>query len=57
MERLGSEASESAPLAWLRFEQLPGEELASIRLRLWPSGEDRLLGWAHAHGRHSEWLG
>jgi hypothetical protein len=56
MERLGREASGEAPLAWLRYEYLAAEEHASLRLRTWP-GEERLLGWAHAHGRTMEWLG
>jgi hypothetical protein len=57
MERLGAEADEEGPLAWLRYEQLLGEEQASIQLRLWPAGEDRLLGLAHAHGRYVDWAG
>jgi len=56
LERLGTEADERSPLAWLRCEQLPGEERASLRLRTWPGGE-RLLGWAQAHGAAVEWLG
>jgi hypothetical protein len=57
MERLGAGADEERPLAWLSYEQLRGEERASLRLRLWPDGEERLLGFAHPHGRYVEWLG
>jgi hypothetical protein len=55
MHRLGAEASEDAPLAWLRFEQQPGEPGHSLRLRTWP-GEDRLLAWVQPHGAAVEWL-
>jgi hypothetical protein len=56
MERLGAEADEAAPLAWLRYEQAAGDAEASLRLRTWP-GEDLLLAWAHAHGSSVRWLG
>jgi hypothetical protein len=55
VERLGAEADEEAPLAWLRFEQEPGEEAATLKLRCWP-GEDRLLAHAHSHGASVQWL-
>jgi len=44
------------PLAWLRMEKRPEEEKYSLRLRLWPGGEDRLLAWVHPHGREVRWL-
>ncbi|HZF94490.1 MAG TPA: DUF2332 family protein [Allosphingosinicella sp.] len=55
MHRLGAEATAAAPLAWLRYEQQPGEPVQSLRLRTWP-GEDRHLAWAHPHGASVEWL-
>jgi hypothetical protein len=55
IERLGREATAEAPLAWLRYEYLPGEEQASLRLRTWP-GTERQLAWAHGHGTNVEWL-
>jgi len=46
----------AGPRAWLRMEKSPGEEKFSLRLRLWPGGEDRLLAWTHPHGRQVSWL-
>lgn len=43
------------PLAWLRFE--PGDNLAEVRLQLWPDGEDRLLARSGFHGKPVHWLG
>lgn len=56
LEAAGAHASAKAPLAWLRFEKEPGEERHSLRLRTWPGGE-RLLAFAHPHGRSVSWLG
>jgi hypothetical protein len=56
MEEAGKRASGAAPLAWLRFEQEEGEERPSLRLRLWPGGEDRLLAWCHGHGASVQWM-
>lgn len=56
MDRLGGEATAQAPLAWLRYEQQPGEPIQSLRLRIWP-GNDRHLAWAHPHGAEVEWVG
>jgi hypothetical protein len=49
------EAAEG-PCGWLRMEKCPGEDGFSLRLRLWPDGEDRLLAWTHPHGRQVSWL-
>jgi len=56
LARQGALASPQAPLAWLRFELEPGEELPSLRLTLWPGGKDRRLASAHPHGAHIDWL-
>jgi hypothetical protein len=56
IERLGQAASASNPLAWLRFELVPGENKSSLRLACWPDGEDRLLAWCHPHGKSVNWL-
>jgi hypothetical protein len=56
VEQAGVAASEEAPLAWLRFEKLPEEDRYSLRLRIWPGGEDRLLAWAHPHASSIKWL-
>lgn len=55
IEKVGASATESAPLAWLRFEWIPGDESHSLRLRLWPGGEDRLLAFNHPHGAWVRW--
>jgi hypothetical protein len=49
-------AGERQPLGWLRMEKRPEDERYSLRLRLWPGGEDRLLAWTHPHGRSVSWL-
>jgi hypothetical protein len=56
LERVGASASPEAPVAWLRYEleQLRGSP--SLRLRLWPGGEDRLLAHADPHARAVEWI-
>jgi hypothetical protein len=56
IEAAGAEASEQAPVAWLRYEMAPGEDRPSLRLRTWPGGEDRLLAWCHPHGKSVRWL-
>jgi hypothetical protein len=56
IERTGAAASESSPLAWLRFEFLTADGKTSLRLRTWPGEEDRLLAWAHPHGKWVRWL-
>jgi hypothetical protein len=55
MEEAGARASDDSPLAWLRMEGASFEH-CEIRLRIWPSGEDRLLGRCHYHGAWVEWL-
>ena len=57
VESCGAAAEEEGPLAWLRYEQQPGEEQASLRVRWWPGGEDRLLAWCHPHGATVDWVG
>ena len=55
IEAAGAVATERAPLAWLRME--PGGDLADVRLRMWPGGDDALIGRAGYHGRPVHWLG
>ena len=52
IEAAGAAATAEAPLAWLRFEEQPGDGHFSLRLRTWP-GARRLLAWAHPHGARS----
>jgi hypothetical protein len=55
IEAAAATATPRAPLAWLRME--PGGELAEVRLRVWPGGEDTLVALAGYHGRPVRWLG
>lgn len=57
IQRLGAQATADAPFAWLRMEAQPGNlALMDLRLTIWPTGEERLLGRAHPHGAWVEWL-
>jgi hypothetical protein len=51
----GAAATSRAPLAWLSME--PGGDLADVRLRMWPGGEEALIARAGYHGRPVRWLG
>lgn len=51
----GAAAAVEAPVAWLRVEADEIRGSAGIRLTLWPSGEERLLGRADFHGRRVMW--
>jgi hypothetical protein len=55
IEAAGAMATADGPLAWLRFEEQPGDGHFSLRLRTWP-GEDALLAWTHPHGKSVTWL-
>ena len=52
----GAAATFAAPLAWLRYEHDRGDERITLRLRAWPSGEERLLAYCHPHGSALRWL-
>jgi hypothetical protein len=56
MAQAGAAATFAAPLAWLRYEHEAGEERITLRLRAWPSGEERLLAHCHPHGSWVRWL-
>ena len=56
LERVGSAASSDAPVAWLRYETERLQSTPTLRLRIWPGGEDRLLADADPHGREVKWL-
>lgn len=49
--RCAESATAAHPIAWLRFELDPAVPPASLRLRVWPDGEDELLAQAQPHGR------
>ncbi|MDP8912094.1 MAG: DUF2332 family protein [Pseudomonadota bacterium] len=54
--RCGAAADKEGPLAWLRYEHESGDDQASLRVRSWPGGEDRLLAWCHPHGATVDWV-
>jgi hypothetical protein len=55
IETAGAAATRDAPFAWLRFE-LEGDAGATLRLKSWPGGEDRLLARGNAHATALEGL-
>ncbi|HEX8625104.1 MAG TPA: DUF2332 family protein [Allosphingosinicella sp.] len=57
LEAAGMAAAFAVPLAWLRYEYDPRDERITLRLRTWPTGEDRLLAECHPHGSAVRWLG
>lgn len=54
IEGAGRKARVNRPLAWLRLE--PGEEMAELRLTMWPGGNETLLAKSGYHGRPVTWL-
>ena len=55
VERAGTRADDSAPLAWLRME--PGKPRAEVHLSVWPRMATTLIAKADTFGRHVLWLG
>jgi hypothetical protein len=53
----GAVATAEKPMAWLRLEHDALMDDFSLRLTLWPSGEETLLAIAHPHGRAVQWRG
>ncbi len=53
---VGSAATADAPVAWLRYETERLQSTPTLRLRIWPRGEDRLLAHADPHGRKIQWV-
>jgi hypothetical protein len=51
----GIRATPDAPLARLAME--PKDELADVRLTIWPGGEERLVARAGYHGAPVQWRG
>ncbi len=57
-----AEATEEAPLAYLRFEApihappLRPRSLVETRLTMWPGGKQQLLATSDVNGRHVRWL-
>ena len=55
MAASGQTTTADNPLAWLRLE--PAQDVAEVRLQLWPGREDRLLARSGFHGKPVHWLG
>jgi hypothetical protein len=54
IETAGRRARRDRPLAWLRLE--PAGEMAELRLKIWPGGDETLLAKSGYHGRPVIWL-
>lgn len=55
MDAAGRAATHDDPLAWLRLE--PANDIAEVRLQLWPGGEGLLVARSGFHGKPVQWLG
>lgn len=51
-----AQASPEAPFAWLSMELDLEKVCALLRVRLWPSGEERVLAECDPHGKWVSWL-
>jgi hypothetical protein len=52
----GARATEDAPLARFSMEHEKPDAPATVRLTLWPGGEERIVGHSDSHGTWVEWL-
>jgi hypothetical protein len=57
ISRAGETATQETPVAWLRMEHEAPLDEFTLRLTLWPGGEETLLALAHPHGRSVQWRG
>jgi hypothetical protein len=57
LERAGDQATDAAPLVWLRFEPSHPEQRPELRLTLWPGAQEVCLAVAHPHGSEVTWSG
>jgi len=57
LAQAGAAATYKTPIAWLRLEHDALMDDFSLRLTLWPGGEETLLALAHPHGRSVGWRG
>jgi hypothetical protein len=51
----GARASQNAPLARFSMEHEKPDQPATMRLTLWPGGEERAIGQCDSHGGWAEW--
>jgi hypothetical protein len=55
--RVGAAARPDAPVAWLRYEIEPSHNnLPTLRLTVWPRGEEKILAHGHPHGKTIRWV-
>jgi hypothetical protein len=52
----GAQATEKAPLARFSMEHEKTDTPATVRLTLWPGGEERIIGQCDSHGAWVEWM-
>jgi hypothetical protein len=52
----GGRATEEAPLARFSMEHEKPDAPATVRLTLWPGGEERIIGQCDSHGTWIEWI-
>ncbi len=56
LEEAGEQATDKAPLAWLRLEADGKGPGAALTLTLWPGGESTILARGDFHGRWIKWV-
>ena len=55
--RAGAAATHASPVAWLRYEIDPAHNnLPTLSLAVWPTGEDKILAYGHPHGTRIKWV-
>jgi hypothetical protein len=52
----GARATGSAPLARFSIEHEKPDQPATVRLTLWPGGEERIIGQCDSHGTWVKWM-
>lgn len=55
IERAGASATDTAPVAWLSFEQPDPQARPHLTLTVWPGGERLTLAETHPHGTFVNW--
>lgn len=55
IQEAGKRATDTNPLAWLRFEHVTLREYPYLILIQWPGGEERILAQGHPHGEYANW--
>jgi hypothetical protein len=55
LDAAGARATEKAPLARFSMEHEKPDQAATVRLTLWPGGEERIVGECDSHGTWVDW--